>query len=170
MSAYLLNKLKEQLTPSRLNRWRYAYLTAEGSRVKPFQFPRYAVPLLTLMACSMLVPFVLFSRNFKKKEQHRIDERKTREGVFLVQMLEWFDSSSSNQNTIELMTNHETMTQFISQYNNTVVSEDDHEEEMIDVERWPTNFEQRHSLYYRNRVRRKLEQLERKLEQMESAQ
>ena len=170
----MFNKIKELFTPSTLNKWRYAILTNENSRFRLFEPPRYTFFIVTTCTLLYTAPILIASYKQKAEAQERVDERKMREGVFLLQMMEWFEEGENE--TKKVMTKNETVGHFLQRVQgenlNETTSEDiltASEEEMLDVERWPEGYEQRHSVFYRNRVRRKLEQVERCLNELEAS-
>jgi len=183
-SEAVINKLPV----SRLNKYRIGYLKAGGHPllgVSGIPNPRLTAILVTVIVGGMyLVPLEMMKQNLKSDMQGRVDERKMREGMFALQMLEYFDDDASKTNpTRELLTVRRGVMKSIEPipgYTTMIEMSDDDdkkksnddsgdngEEELVDVERWPHMFEQRHSLFYRNQVRRKMQQVQAQIEELE---
>lgn len=198
-------KILTRLPVSKLNQFRIGYWKEGGHPLlglTGIPNPRLTTVLVLVVGWSFyFVPMEYMKRKLRNEMQHRVDERKLREGLFVLQMLEYFDTTDNdtsdrpggdrkqvptNHNnptrelltvkrrvmeTIELMPGYTTMVEAPIGDDNDDKTElgvgVDTEEDLIDVERWPFMFEQRHSLFYRNEVRKKLEMVRQQIEQLQ---
>lgn len=119
--------------------------------------------------CAAYLPWKHVRDRKRHLIQHRVDERKLREGTFVLEMLQWYGNDEKKQLPVHALFKYTTMQQFLHERDNEKKDEPlpDFEENIINIERWPSRNEQKHTLYYREKVRKKIEELQKEIEELE---
>jgi len=154
---------------SKLNRLRIRMI-ATGLPQQLLPRPIFLLVIGSLFTfCAAYLPWKHVRNRKRNLIQQRVDERKLREGTFVLEMLQWYGEEERKSLPVHALFHYTTMQQFLHERDSEKKGEPlpDFEEDIINVERWPIRNEQRHSLYYREKVRKKIEKLQKEIEQLE---